>query len=334
MRDPENDLKALLEKIKQLQARLEEEEQKAIADGIITEDEKQRISATKSAIAVAQAQLHRMLVPSTNDLLRQGIEQEAAARAWLQNYLQQDMELTKVAEEVKKRYHLLMIEEQNIKLIKEVAREKNISLLEPIPNPMEPKPDTPLNVPDIGKFLHFKLKYKGASIEVNLPSEIKAKLKIPAGTTNIDLELKANTDKEIIFALRFNHQEKLYFSFKTKYDTEKGKLTTGVYMSNTPAIFEKAPPQGISAKLNESGEKLAKALNKLQKDINDTQAQDEAGKAFDDIYTYMKYVQATYSTSPSFSIGIETVIPIKEKEPLPGGLPDVPTIGGSFILRF
>ena len=186
----------------------------------------------------------------------------------------------------------------------------------------------------IGDLLEFKFKYKGASIVVSLPSSIKAKLGIPLGTTTLDLELKLDTKQNVTFSLKFDHNERLFFSIKTKYSSKDEKITTGIYVSNTKSIYEKAPPEGITRSMMKYGDDLAAALNKLQKDPNDKDSQEKASKAFDGLYTYMKHVKATYSKVPSFSAGIELVVPLNNQPQVPGGLPEVPTIGFSVMLRF
>lgn len=357
MAEPTTDFFTLRDEIRKMKGDIAQYEQQArISGGFIDDVEQAILDQMNADLDKAEAHL-QTLIDNNPDSPKQP---QQTARERVRELIETNWRIDLTEQEAIKLaqddFGGILNDEMIKQVYQEIADERNIFKINPdlLPEQPESEPEEPENpeLPSVGDHIgetlgnfaddlsdlrYIEYKCGGTKISIDLLGEAKVKQKITAA---LSIEIKINSDVDLIASLKYNHQEKVYIELKGKYNPLEQKASVGIYASNLEEFFKKAPPEGIAENLRRHSAQLEKALTKLKKDPMDEEARKKASKAITAFSDFMTGVKDMYSQAPTFSVGVEMILPTggDKDSPVYDSLPPSeqlpPAFGVGFIMRF
>lgn len=354
MAKPTTNFFTLRDEIRQMKADIALYEQEArISDGFIDNVEQAVLDQMKTDIAKAEAHLQTLIDDGSDSSQQPQQTAQDRVRQLIEDNWRIDLTEKEAIGLAQEDFGGILNDAMIKRIYQEVADERNIFKInpdflpeQPLPNPDNPElPSTGDHIgetlgefaDDLNDLRYIEYKCGGTKISIDLLGEAKVKQKITAA---LSIEIKINSDVDLIAALKYNHQEKIYIELKGKYNPLEQKASVGLYASNLEEFFKKAPPEGIAENLRRHSAQLEKALTKLKKDPTDKEARKKASKSITAFSDFMTGVKDMYSQSPTFSVGVEMILPtggdkdspVYDSPPPSEQLP--PAFGIGFLMRF
>lgn len=228
---------------------------------------------------------------------------------------------------------------------KQAAGPAPFSIPGPGPGPgVKPVPPNTATGPSLSELLSFKFKAGAVEFSAELPKSVSAKLPAAIGIAkSLSFELKAEASGTFSFSVALDGLPHIRVIAKAQLNVDKDKGSSGgagLEIQATRTVCSADNPEVLKAKINESGEKLQKAMKELGAAAPDERLSKlvDIGSAIGNMVDAVNKSKTACKQVPAASFGLGVQGPLKPSDsalndPDPTKRPAT-FFGGTFTVPF